>query len=262
MPGVSTPEWATGISMTTTRNLLRKSRDYGVWQAFSPCPSLRTTGFTVCPPSAESGRILDASGERVPQLTNEIAPFSSYPAICWNEEAHLVQFYTEDSCLLDGLSTFIADALGAGESAIVVATETHRDGLSERLLAEGVDVRTAAKQGRYVAIDAAEALTKFMGAETPHRQRFLSSFGALIRKAESAAEVKGNRISIFGEMVAVLWSEGKFDAALQLEKLWNELARTHHFYLRCAYPASGFHGKGEPYATICGEHSVVIPAEG
>ena len=67
---------------------------------------------------------------------------------------------------------------------------------------------------------------------------------------------------VFGEMVAVLWSQKKYDASLRLEELWNGLAQTHFLYLRCAYPASGFQGmfKGEPCATICAEHSVVIPA--
>lgn len=84
----------------------------------------------------------------------------------------------------------------------------------------------------------------------------------MIRKAEKAAEVKGKRVVVFGEMVAVLWEERKQEAAIRLEQLWNELARTHFFYLRCAYPAKSFQGKTKavPYATICAEHSVVLPA--
>ena len=64
-------------------------------------------------------------------------------------------------------------------------------------------------------------------------------------------------------MVALLWAEKNFRAAMRLEQLWNELGRTHSFYLRCAYPASGFQDeqKGEPYASICGEHSAVMLAE-
>jgi hypothetical protein len=44
-----------------------------------------------------------------------------------------------------------------------------------------------------------------------------------------------------------------------LERLWNELAQTHHFFLRCAYPLTA-DLKGEAYAAICAEHSVIIPA--
>ena len=64
-------------------------------------------------------------------------------------------------------------------------------------------------------------------------------------------------------MVALLWAEGRCEAALRLEQLWNELAKTHSFYLRCAYPMSGFYreGHGDPLLKICAEHSSVIPVE-
>ena len=68
-------------------------------------------------------------------------------------------------------------------------------------------------------------------------------------------------IAIFGEMVALLWAGGQTSAALGLEELWNGLALTHTFSLRCAYPASGF-GRledGESFLKICDAHSGIIP---
>jgi signal transduction histidine kinase len=64
-------------------------------------------------------------------------------------------------------------------------------------------------------------------------------------------------------MVALLWIEGNADAAIRLEELWNDLARTHAFSLRCAYPMSSFcRGEhGDLLLKICAEHSVVIPGE-
>jgi signal transduction histidine kinase len=64
-------------------------------------------------------------------------------------------------------------------------------------------------------------------------------------------------------MVALLWAEGNFEAAIQLEQLWNEIAQTHSFSLRCAYPLAGFgdDSHAEPFLKICTEHSAVIPAE-
>jgi len=49
--------------------------------------------------------------------------------------AHVVQFYGEDRFLLDELSRFIGNALGAGKPAVVIATREHREGLNERLRA-------------------------------------------------------------------------------------------------------------------------------
>jgi signal transduction histidine kinase len=64
-------------------------------------------------------------------------------------------------------------------------------------------------------------------------------------------------------MVALLWAEGKPEAAIRLEELWNDLARTHSFSLRCAYPMSGFcrEEHGDLLLKICDQHSNVIPGE-
>jgi signal transduction histidine kinase len=70
-------------------------------------------------------------------------------------------------------------------------------------------------------------------------------------------------IVAFGEMVALLWAEGKCEAALRLEQLWNELARRHTFSLRCGYPMGCFGAETHDalFKQICAEHNQVIPTE-
>lgn len=181
-----------------------------------------------------------------------------------DSRTHKVQFYDDDAFLLDELSQFIGSALLSGDVAIVVATPEHREGLAERLQARGLDIARALGQGRYVALDAAETLLKFMRDGQPDRARFTDVVGSII---EGATSVVGRserpRAAVFGEMVALLWAEGKPDAAIQLEELWNELAGTFAFDLRCAYPMSLFHQSddGAPFGRICETHSHVLPAE-
>ena len=64
-------------------------------------------------------------------------------------------------------------------------------------------------------------------------------------------------------MVALLWAEGRIDAALQLEEMWNRLAEIYSFSLCCAYPMSGFLGNphAAPFLKICAQHTHVFPAE-
>src|SRR5258707_3292482 len=76
---------------------------------------------------------------------------------------HSVQFYEEDSFLLDSLTKLIGTTLMAGDVAFVVATPAHREGLAERLKALGLDLEVSAKRGQYCAFDAAETLARFMG---------------------------------------------------------------------------------------------------
>ncbi len=143
---------------------------------------------------------------------------------------------------------------------IIVATESHRKGLLQRLQGYGVNTIAAIGQGRYIPLDAVESLSAFMENTGPNRNRFLSTFGRLIHTAQNAAGVQNSSVVAFGEMVAILWAEGRIEAAIELERLWNELAHTHLFHLRCAYPMSQ-ELSGEPYASICAEHSVIFPAE-
>src|SRR5262249_10898309 len=70
--------------------------------------------------------------------------------------------------------------------------------------------------------------------------------------------------AIFGEMVALLWRDGNYEAAIRLEKLWNDLARRYSFSLRCAYPMNALKTdeRGELFEEICATHSSVIPGGG
>jgi two-component system sensor histidine kinase VicK len=172
---------------------------------------------------------------------------------------HSVQFYTEDSFLLDGLDRFIGAAIAAGDAAVVIATKEHRERLARRLKERGLDLTLVAKEGRYLSLDAANALAQLTVNGWPNAALFSRVMGDIIRRLALAAG-GDHRIVAFGEMVALLWAEGKPDAAIRLEQLWNELGQTHSFHLLCAYPLNFFKDE-EPLRKICAEHSQFIPAE-
>ncbi len=184
------------------------------------------------------------------------------PRTVWSEmgeSEHFVQFYEADAFLLDSLGDFIATAINAGEAAIVVATKEHRKELEARLRTNGLDVTTARACGQLVLRDAAETLAQFMVGESPDAELFAQRIGAIIARAAAGRP----RVRIYGEMVALLWAEDNYNAAIRLEELWNALQETHSFALFCAYPMSGFAGEGpgRGLADVCTTHSRVIPAE-
>ena len=171
---------------------------------------------------------------------------------------HEVVFYSEDRQLLDRLSQFIADALKAGNAAIVVATESHRDSLLLRLQAYGSDIRTAIEEGRYIPFDAAEALSTFMLNDTPDRVRFLKLLGDLMTTA--AQNAKGGRVAVFGECVDLLSEQGKTEAVIRLEHLWNEISKSCDIDILCGYHLGNVQGGMDSHAfqRICAQHSVVL----
>ncbi len=197
----------------------------------------------------------------LPHIQAALAPATYFEKV--EAHAHTVQFYGDDSFLLDGLSRFIGSALGAGDGSIVIATKTHREGLAQRLRACGLDVTIAAQQGRFISLDAAETLTKFMMDGWPDAQRFHEVVGGVVRQSRAASRTNQPKIAAFGEMVALLWAEGKAEAAIRLEQLWNDLARTQDFHLHCAYPIGFFYDAqhADLLEKVCAEHSHVIPDE-
>ena len=177
---------------------------------------------------------------------------------------HDVQFYFDDRFLVRSLVTFIGDALNAGSSGIVVATKAHRDSLAGELERAGLNLVAMVQQGRYVALDAAETLAQFMVNGSPDETRFRDLLGRVISCSAAAARRDNHKLVIFGEMVTLLWQRGEGQAAVALEQLWNQLSQVHSFHLLCGYPLAGFDRQvhTEMFSRICGEHEVVIPAEG
>ena len=172
---------------------------------------------------------------------------------------HFVQFYDADSFLLDSLAGYAGAALAAGDACVVIATPGHREGLEARLRAGGHDLEGALASGRYVALDAAETLSELLDEGMPEPGRFAEVVGGVVERAAA----RGRRVRAYGEMVALLWEEGRCEAALRLEELWNGLRGSRSFQLFCSYPLKGM--RDEPLASslgrVCAEHSRVIPAE-
>jgi len=121
----------------------------------------------------------------------------------------------------------------------------------------------AIRDGRYIALDAAGTLSSFMNAGSPDPERFHQVLGTILTQAARNASTERAQLAIYGEMVSLLWSDGKPEAAIQLEQLWNELAGKHSFSLLCGYPLQAFNQDehGELFQRICAEHSHVVPAE-
>jgi DNA-binding NarL/FixJ family response regulator len=171
---------------------------------------------------------------------------------------HEVLFYSDDA-FLDSCTHFIAAALGAGDVAAVVATESHRDSLFQRLKAEGLDVDAEIKHGRYISLDVAKTLSTFMVNDMPDWERFFEVVGGLVSGAAKAGKGKHSRVAMWGECGPLLWAEGKVDAAIRLEQLLNQLATIYEFDLLCAYALNSFHGEEDEhlFQSICAEHSAV-----
>jgi anti-sigma regulatory factor (Ser/Thr protein kinase) len=169
---------------------------------------------------------------------------------------HVVQFYASGDELADGVAPYLAEALEAGATAIVIATEDHHRLFADRLAAAGVDGGPAGAGGRLVRRDAAETMAALLVDGRLDPRRFDEVIGSLLREATAA----GRPVAAYGEIVALLWAEGHVTAALELEALWNGLGREVDFSLYCAYPLATVEGEGDADAfhEACRLHSAVL----
>jgi DNA-binding NarL/FixJ family response regulator len=172
---------------------------------------------------------------------------------------HEVHFYSKEESLQNRLAHFVGSALKAGNAAIVVATEPHRKELLLRLAALGLDVHSAQEQGAYISVDAPEALSTFIVDGMADSVRFQELFGNLIATAVQATRKEQARVAVYGECVHLLWAQGNAEAAIQMEKLGNQLVKTYGIDILCGYSLTSFHGQPgtEMFQRICAEHSAV-----
>jgi len=172
---------------------------------------------------------------------------------------HAMLIYSDEAVLIDSFAHFIADALRAGNPAIVIATNSHLNGLRQSLSAEGLDADAAIARGDLIPLDVMETLSAFMVNDLPDPDRFRKVTAHIIQAATKAAHGEHTRIAACGECAPLLWTEGKIDAAVWLERLWTDLAKEHPLDTLCAYSASSFHARKDErtYKNICAEHSVI-----
>jgi len=195
--------------------------------------------------------------ESVASLPNSAAAVEAEQA-----GAHEVAFYSDEISYLDDGAECVGAALKAGNAAVVIATQAHRDGLRTRLQADGLNMDAIIEQGRYIAMDAATALSTFMANGLPDSARFLQCFADVIESAAAGARAQNGeqaRVTVFGEGVQLLCAQGKIEGAIQVEKLCNQLSHTHNVDILCAYSPTTVPGgvSDELRQRISTEHSVI-----
>lgn len=189
------------------------------------------------------------------------------PTMGWNEflqesqsSDHGVQIYAEVSELTESVAAYLSGGFAQGEPAIVIATADHWSSFASGLSRRGWDSAELEAQGLLTVKDAETTLSAFMEDSGPSSVRFEAVVGGLL---DGVADRRpGKRIRAFGEMVDLLSLRGHHGAAIELEELWNSLARTRDFSLLCSYCINVFDATSQLKALpdVCGAHSHIRPA--
>lgn len=115
---------------------------------------------------------------------------------------HLVQFYNDETYLVDEIWNFLIPCLRLGESAVVIATRKRLDCIARNFA-----------PGR------------------PDQSRFDTVIGEVLSHASKGGH---RHVRAYREMVALLCADAKPDAAIHLEELWNAIGKHYPFSLPAA----------------------------
>jgi hypothetical protein len=170
--------------------------------------------------------------------------------------SHAVQFYGSDDHLCETVGAFVAEGLLLGQPAIIIAMSDHRTAILDNLNARRIDVAEARRLGDLVCMDAEDTLAAFMADDGPDAAAFRAHVGQVIEQTMIGRQQQTLRA--YGEMVDVLWRQGKPEQAIKLEILWNELAQTHRFNLLCGYSMGHFYKHAEYADRVRAEHTHVV----
>ena len=165
---------------------------------------------------------------------------------------HVVHFYGDDDELVAGVAEHLAEQ--PPSAAVVIARPAIREALADQRRRAGLpDVG--------LELDASAVLSRFMVGDRPDPARFEEVVGGALAGIDTGQ----GPVQAFGEMVALLWDGGNATGAIELERLWNQLAEEHPIALRCAYPMASIASADDLTATahLCASHSQVVgPARG
>jgi CheY-like chemotaxis protein len=197
-----------------------------------------------------------APGAKTLGVRPDQAVLSLVPSSTEITRGHQVEFYSDDAAFIVGFSCFVEAALKAGKDAIVVATESHREGILQKLQQHGVDIIAAIEQGRYVPLDVNDTLSTFMENDVPDAVRFLRVVGDLIAAAGQATAGDLSRVVICGECASILWAKGNADAAIKVEQLCHQLTKRFEIDILCGFSLSSFYREEDKqlFQKICSEN--------
>jgi CheY-like chemotaxis protein len=189
----------------------------------------------------------------VPSLTSLLA---IGPAPCPGRHAMLLGL--EPRLFLDDVSRLLAAVIRRGDMAAIIGTEATRNGVTERLRANGCDLAKATDRGSYVSLDATEAVSQVVSAGRLDVHRVAAFVDDLER---SRLAVSASNLTLVGEMAALLCADDHHEAALQLERTWDDLTRKLPFLTVCCYSVAAFNeGSPELFPNICAPHSAACHA--
>src|SRR5687768_15742518 len=119
---------------------------------------------------------------------------------------HFAQLHRDAHGLTDAVNLFLETGLRRGNSVVVIAVPNHMDRFLARMRESELDPGLYLKAGQLEIHDAEECLSRFMRHGMPDWEAFRRTIGGVMERVRVFGR---GTTRAYGEMVNVLWQEGK-----------------------------------------------------
>lgn len=172
---------------------------------------------------------------------------------------HIVQICQNEIFLVETVTHYIRTGLNNNEAVIVITTPARRKAMIASMGPDGDRILDQKNQGQLRFFDAEILLSSFMIDGMPEWEPFFKHMGQIIQ----VMQLNHKKIRAYGDMVNILWQNKQHDAAILLEKFWNDLSELEDFSLLCTYSMDNLNPNAYDgsLARICQCHSHLIPTE-
>ena len=173
---------------------------------------------------------------------------------------HVAQLHRDSRSLVASVGLYVAAGLERGGGVGIVATPDHTAAILRHIGRAGLDAEALRRSGRFIVLDAEATVARILRGGLPVWSEFQRIMGPVVAHLHRFGQA-GCRV--YGELVNVLWSRGKFAAATQLEEYWNALGQTLQFSMFCSYELDSHDHQcyHTPLADIGRTHSEIITGD-
>lgn len=171
---------------------------------------------------------------------------------------HVAHFYDSQSFPADEIADYFLTGLEVGEGSFLVATPDHSFQIKMCLQRRGVDAEGLMHEGLLRCEDAEAAIEIYLRDNELTAEALIDS--ALGRAVELArANSPTGTIRLAGEGTNLLTARGDYLKCIQVEQLWDELARERGIQVYCAYSNDNFRNdtSARHLCDVCDSHTDV-----
>jgi hypothetical protein len=172
---------------------------------------------------------------------------------------HAVRFYESTQSLAATAAVFFGAGLTVDEPAFVIACPEHQIAIEEMLRDISFSLVALRRSHKLHVVDARRTLRELIVNGVPDPVRFSAVMDRELGGLKQSSE--GGGVRIYDEMTDVLWKQGRYAAALQLEALWDALTVHTRCSVLCGHSIDARPDKSA-LTSLCSSHSHIVGPNG